>query len=243
VNFDSENAINRKGNMTTKTRYSGKLIALAAATCALSATAYAEIVYDNSNPKSYQGQWFNAGVEFGDQVNLAGTGRLLTDFKVDYYLSPSANGNEVAQVRFYANDGVSNGQVNGTPGTLLFDSGTFALSSGDAKGFNTIDISGLEGVTVSDSFTWTILFGGIDPIEQAGVLFYNPPTVGSSYDDFWARSTDGAWALNTFPSVNGKVANFGAQVTAIPEPGTVALAVVGGLIWLGVAARRRNETQ
>ena len=231
--------------MTTKTRYSGKLIALAAATCALSATAYAEIVYDNSNPKSYQGQWFNAGVEFGDQVNLAGSSRLLTDFKVDYYLSPAASGNEVAQIRFYANDGASNGQVNGTPGTLLFDSGTFALSTTvDAKGFNTIDInlSSSGGVNVPDSFTWTILFGGIDPIEQAGVLFYNPPTVGSSYDDFWAKSADGSWALNTFPAA-GRVANFGAQVTAIPEPGTVALAVVGGLIWLGVAARRRNETK
>ena len=242
MNFDSENAINRKGNMTTKTRYSGKLIALAAATCALSATAYAEIVYDNSNPNSYKGSWFNAGVEFGDEVNLAGFGRIMTDFKVDYYLSPNANGNETAQVRFYANDGSWNGQVNGTPGTLLYDSGTVSLSIGDNNGFNTIDIANLA-INVPNNFTWTILFGGVDPIETLGVLFYDPPTVGSSYNDFWARTADGSWALNTFPAANGQVANFGAQVTAIPEPGTVALAMVGGLIWLGVAARRRSESK
>lgn len=236
MNLDCGDAINRKGNMIKTTRYCGKLIALAAMTCAMSATGYAELVYDNSNPKAYGGEWFNNGAEFGDQINLAGSSRVMTDFKLDYYLSSNATGNETAELRFYANDGSALGVPNGSPGSLLYDSGTISLG----KGFNTISISGLS-TQVPNTLTWSIIFNGIDPIEQAGVLFYNPPTVGSSFDDFWARSKDGTWALNTFQGGGAKVANFGAQVTAIPEPGTVALAVVGGLVWLGVAARRRRE--
>jgi len=219
--------------MTTLTRYSGKLIALAAATCALSTTGYAAIVYDNAESANYLGKFFNAGREFGDQINLAGVERTVTQFKFEYYLS-SASGNETAELRFYANDG-----ENGAPKTQLWDSGTFTITTtttGDQKGFNLVTVDNLN-LDVANSFTWTVLFGGIDPWEASGLTIYDPPVVGSSYNDFWVKNATGGWDLNVLA---GNQANFGAQVTAIPEPGTMALAFLGGLVWLGVAARRRQ---
>jgi hypothetical protein len=219
--------------MTTITRYSGKIIALAAVACAVGSTGYAEVVYDNS--QTSVGYYYNAATEFGDQVNLSGTSRIVTDLKINYYLSANASGNETAEVRLYSNDGGS-----GAPGTLLYDSGSFNLVyNATSQGYSTINIDELS-VPVGSSVTWTILFSGIDPIETAGVLFYDPPTVGSSYDDYWVKSADGSWHLNNFPGSDGQVANFGAQITAVPEPGTIALGLVGGLVWLGVAARRRK---
>ncbi len=222
--------------MTTITRYSSKIIALAAVACAASSTGYAEVVYDNSNPKSFSGYYYYTSSEFGDQVDLAGTSRTISDVKINYYLNSSASGNETAQIRLYSNDG-----TGGAPSTLLYDSGAFTITyNASTSGYSVIDINDLA-VNVGNSLTWTILFGGIDPSEgeAGGVLFYNPPTVGSSYDDMWVKNGSN-WELNTFPETGGKIANFGAQITAVPEPGTIALGVVGGMIWLGMAARRRQ---
>lgn len=222
--------------MTTISRYSSKIIALAAVACAAGSTGYAEVVYDNSNPKSLSGYYYYTSSEFGDQVTLGGTERTISEVKINYYLNASASGNETAQVRLYSNDGAGGG-----PGTLLYDSGSFSITySATTGGYSVIDINELA-VASGNSLTWTILFSGIDPSagEVGGVLFVDPPTVGSSYDDYWVKN-NGTWELNRFPDNGGKVANFGAQITAVPEPGTIALGVLGGMIWLGMAARRRN---
>jgi hypothetical protein len=184
------------------------------------------VIYDNSD--NYLGQFFYTANEFGDQINFstAETERTVTNFKIEYYLAPTtADNNETAQVRLYRNDGV--GQA---PGTLLFDTGTFSIGSG----INHINLENMS-LRVQEGLTWTVLFGGIDEGDSAGLLLFDPPTVGTSFDDFWENS-GGVWGTKTIPAV---AANFGAQVIAVPEPSTFALMIVGGLAGL-FALRRRD---
>lgn len=211
-------------------RYSGILITLAATASVLSSAANAAVVYDNSIRN--QNSFFGAANEFGDEIELEGTERTLTGFEFSYFLG-NKSGNETAILRLYNNDG-----ANGAPSTLLYESSAFSIVNTDAAGYGMIGIDGLQ-IPVQDNLTWTILFGGIDPFESAGLLFYDPPVIGRSFDDYWEKGQNGAWVAKNFANDPlNTVANFNAVVTAVPEPSTMYL-LAGGLVWLGFASRRR----
>lgn len=109
-------------------------------------------------------------------------------------------------------------------------------------------------VLLPDDLAIGLAFGGVefDPTgagADAGPLIYDPPTVGSSFDDYWLRgfpTPADDWALFTFggsPRIN-----FGARIETvdgrIPEPGSLALVLLGlgGAAWRrarGVAGRHR----
>jgi hypothetical protein len=89
-----------------------------------------------------------------------------------------------------------------------------------------VPLTGIS-VLVPDVFTWTVQFGGLSgrPGDQAGLIFYNPPTIGAtlpgavpvigSYDDYWQKPDTG-WNLFSFKG--NPVANFGVRVFAFPDP-------------------------
>jgi hypothetical protein len=83
---------------------------------------------------------------------------------------------------------------------------------------------------------WTVKFSGIEGSEHAGLLYYNPPTVGSSFDDYWLNNGTGFQLVDS----SGIVDNFAAQVTAVPEPSTIAL-ILAGAGALGAARLRRKS--
>jgi len=171
-----------------------------------SAAASGEIVFDNTATTS--GAFFATTNEFGDQMDLGLSNRLIDSLSFEYYGDFTADGDETAVARIYANDGDDTG-AGRKPGTLLYESDSFSI----AAGFNSVNISGLliEG---SDSITWTVEFAGVGEVEgnRAGLIFYNPPAVGSSANDFWVKS-GGNWS--TFTAADAEtVNNFGARVTA-----------------------------
>lgn len=204
-----------------------KVLVVLSAAAALGVTAQASIVYDNTTTSL--DSYYQSVNEFGDQIKLASTtDRVITDFDFEYYLSHNVSGNEQVELRIY------NNASNLTPGTLIYDSGLKSIPSG----YNHFDVSGL-GLNVTDNITWTVQFTGIETGESAGLLYYNPPTVGSSYDDMWEK-VNGVWTLKQ-SIAGGPVANFAAQVSAIPEPSTIQLALMSGMAWLGFAAYRRRQ--
>ncbi len=171
-----------------------------------SAAASGEIVFDNTATTS--GAFFATTNEFGDQMDLGLSNRLIDSLSFEYYGDFTADGDETAVARIYANDGGDIGSGS-KPGTLLYESDSFGI----AAGFNSVNISGLliEG---ADSITWTVEFAGVGEVEgdRAGLIFYNPPAVGSSSDDFWVKS-GGSWS--TFTAADAEtINNFGARVTA-----------------------------
>ena len=214
--------------LTMKTKTFGLLKAIATLSACLSilATSHAaSIVYDNTATPI--GSFHPLTSESGDQINLAGLDRTVTGFAFEYY-TELLGGSGQATVRFYANDG-----LQGKPASELYNSGAFSLQEGSKS----VTIQNLA-VAVPDSFTWTVQFavaGG----QKAGLLVYDPPTVGSSVNDFWVKN-GAEWDLN---QLNGGLtpANFAARVVAVPEPGVVALILLGGGALLGLRTTRRNK--
>lgn len=207
-----------------------KSIAALAASLVFCTSGFAADVYDNTTNPLNRVIPQGTASEMGDQIFLAGADRRVTDFQFDYFVSTNASGNERAEFFFYLNDG-----VNGAPNTILYRSGEINLGTGSRF----LQAQALS-VTVPNSFTWSVSFKGIDFNETAGLLLFNPPTTGSSFDDFWVKNSDGTWS--TFLVDSGATpANFGARVTAVPEPSTYAMALLGAAALLGYRRMKRRS--
>lgn len=221
---------------------------LAVATLVASlSTVSAAVVYDNTNPNNVLPSAFRTGLEYGDEIKLAGVDRFVTEFLAGYFGDFPEGPTPTARIRFYANDGsdaISGPQVALRPKTVIWESGPFSL------GRNNQEIVLQPNVTVPDSFTWTIQFDGLNDVvgNGAALSVVNPVTVGGelsngaigSFNDFWIKngSTEDSWALNVLSG--GTVpANFYARVTAVPEPGSLMLASLG---ILGLLARAGFRT-
>jgi len=193
--------------------------------------------------------------EFGDEITLAGTARVVTSFAFEYFgdIAPGTGANANAVIRFYANDGglhtPSSGPAATMPGSLLWESAPFQVSG--LSTFNEVTLA-VPNIVVPDKLTWTIQFNGLSGVNgsQAGLTIADPVTIGAvlptsngtfligSFSDYWGK-TDPAksdsWALFVIPPNR---ANFATRINAVPEPETVALASVAGLfLWLTL---RRN---
>lgn len=190
----------------------------------------AEIVYSNGwNDLNIR---FNPGLfEVGDEIVLAGSARIVNYFRFQYY-GLDFSGNEQVRVRFYANDGPPSVSGPLMPGTVLWDSGWYDIGPTERSTLIWNDLS----VLVPDSFTWAVKFSGIDPGESAGLDIYSPPIIGSSYLDYWFN--DGStWELRT----NTVPMDFAAAIGAIPEPTTLALALLGVAGAFVALSRLRRE--
>ena len=223
-------ALARPAEPTAKRRIAallfGSSLLLVAASQAGAAPA---VVYDNTNTMLTDSQFNPGQFEFGDQITLGGTNRVVTAFQFAYQLV-GGDGNETATVRFYANDGPS-----GAPGTKLFQSNPISISNTGGV-FAAGSLINLD-VRVPNSFTWSVLFGNTTG-DTATTGIFNPPIVGSSDPSFYWINQNSQWSKASFGSAGP--ANFYARVTAdvVPEPST-GLLVVAGLL---VLARRWRPT-
>lgn len=195
-----------------------------------SSAAAQTVVYNNT--ETPLNSYFASLREFGDQVTISGGGFIADTFQFEYFAT-GLSGGEKAFVRFYANNGVPVNEL-GTqaPGQILWESPAIDLANGNFP-ITITDLAGLN-IALPQSFTWTVRTTGVTDGEVFGLKLYDPPSVGSSFDDLWRFGTDG-WELVQIP---GSTANFGALLVAVPEPGT------GLLFGLGAAAlflRRRSS--
>lgn len=187
----------------------------------------AQTVYDNS-VTDLNTRFRVDNNRVGDEIVLGGSDRLATAFSFEYY-GLNFSGNEMAQVRFYRNDGGLYGSSSNTflPNSVFYDSGLFPISATPRSTLNfDMTLETLAERTLPDDFTWSVEFSGIEAGENAGLDLYNPPTVGSSFPDYWYFNA-GAWELRT-NSVSSDPINFAARFDAVPEPSMWALLMAGG---------------
>ena len=180
------------------------------------------VVYENA--EQYSGYRFESTNEYGDELNLAGSARVITKIQFQYYGDFQANLDEKMKVRIYANTGpyyLGNKDYQLPGSAPLWESPYIFLNSGP----HTQEVP-VPSIKVPEHFTWTVQFSGIsqrtgittiDPLitnDVVGLMFYGTATIGSSFNDFWERLTTG-WTPVTVsgPPKN----NFAAQVTAIQE--------------------------
>jgi hypothetical protein len=156
-------------------------------------------------------------------------------------------------VRWYLNNGPNNASGFATPGTKVYDSGPnqifpttratldFSTTTGD---FPTRPAPGTNGwLVTSPQLTFTVQFAGMGAGDNVGVDLYSPPTVGSMYTDYWQNNGTAAnpsWVLLEDASVNVDMGQVWMG-TAVPEPSTLALSLVGGLGLLVAVRRFRNR--
>ena len=219
------------------------LVVCGAILAATSTVPAATMVYNNG--MNYSGSFLNPGAnEVGDEIILGAGPRIASTFQFEYFASyPLVHTpNEQFRIRFYNNDGTDLGGPFNThlPNSVFYDSGLQTLAPPiDPSGRATylFDLT-LANIVLPDRFTWSVQFTGVgDQVgETVGVSLYDPPTVGNNFDDFWFN-TGSTWELRA----TNQPINFGAQITAVPEPSTYLLAILGGICGLALLNRRRNS--
>src|SRR5688500_12121964 len=161
-----------------------------------------QIIYDNTT--HFLEHFAGEKTEFGDELRLAGTARTLTQISFEYFGEFAQQGDEFLKVRIYANE-TPYDLYRFSPTTLLYESGLFGIN----PGYNTRVLPGFNTV-VPDIITVTFEFRGLAENEKAGVLLYDPPTVGKSYNEFWRKSEAGIWQpiiySSTDPTLKAKAA-------------------------------------
>jgi hypothetical protein len=209
------------------------IVAAALVLAGVGTEARAAIIYDNTTTQIFPGTLVFTALQIGDEVNAAGTERLVTLLQIGVSQQGVAGTADMV-ARLFANDG-----PGGMPGTQLWES---PLRTGVplTGGIDLIPFD-VPMVQVPDTFTWTIQISNAVPL-AVGLPDFNPPTVGSSPDYAWFGGP-GIWTRQTTPSP----VNFMARVTAVagpegavPEPGSACLLAtgMGVVLWLGVRWRR-----
>lgn len=211
----------------------------------MGASSFGAVIYDNTEIFTGRRTW-EGNAEIGDVVGFGGTDRILTDFQFEYFLSPTASGNEMGQIFFRALDGPIVNGVN-LPGTLIYSTPAFSLRA-TPDGYDQINLTGLLLDVPEDAIAWTVAFSGLEGAEEAGLLFYQDsdyvgtnPTffdaeVGANVDYMIRRQADGTWdLLNHEPELD----RLNVRFTAVPEPTTWAI-MLGGLATLGFLRRRKS---
>ena len=207
-----------------------------------------EIVFENMT--GITTNYYMFGRQYGDDINLAGTGRVVTEFSFLYFGDVSTNLLTPGQwrIRFYQNNGALDKPSVATsqkPNTLLWDSGLHPVS----PGYRIAKLA-VPNITVPDRFTWTVEFYNLSQNtgNGAGLVLANPPTIGAiltgknstvigSFTDFWLledSSVPDSWTLQIFSNNpnEGPQGNFFAQVVTKANPNKAP-------VWTSAAPNRR----
>jgi hypothetical protein len=171
------------------------------------------VVYENAT--NYTGKFNLSSNEYGDEIVLSGDAHFITQFQFEYVGNFTPQGDEIARLRFYANTGPS-WQGATQPGYLTpAATPLWETVLPISPGFNTATIS-VPYVNVPSRFTWTVQFFGLamSTNDNAGLLFYDQPTIGSSFNDYWELLTKGWWLERYLDIPNN---NFAAKIMAVSE--------------------------
>ncbi len=201
------------------------------------------LIYSDATTDTGNSLNFVNGTTIGSEVVMAGAASFdtLTSFAFEYY-SPDAtfSGAVTMNVILSANDGPLNGYgYYDTPGTSLFNSGSFTLKTPQQNGYGSyatlnFDLSG-SPITVPKDFTLAIDVAGLAVGDTVAVELFEQPTVGSNYGDYWWNDGTG-WRLN---ALAGTETGFGA-IFAVPDPASTAMLLGSALSCLALLRRKMS---
>ena len=179
----------------------------------ISSHSRGEIIYDNTS--TFLNSFFSERSEYGDQVDLEGTSRRLTQILFEYFGQFAEDGDERVKVRLYRNEKPYD-RYRKEPTSPLYESDWMPIK----PGYNTHAISGLSVLLPLHTVTFTVEFTGIAENETAGLLFYDPPTIGYSFNEIWMRGATGIWVPVLYSTSDPKK-RASASLRLIAEPETL----------------------
>ena len=199
-----------------------------------------EVIYDNTTTAMMdttlspaRQRYANALVEYGDELQLAGSARLITDIYFEYFGNFASSVGKSARVRIYNNTTPWDSFRN-SPTDTLFESDFFQVYSG----YHVQHLQNLS-ISVPDTITLGLSFSGLGPNEDAGFLMYSPPTVGASFNEFWRR-IPGGWEAFRYSTVDPTYkANASIRILAVVESIQLHVQLVNNqlqLTWTGPGA-------
>lgn len=245
-----------------------KTLAVLLAVVARAQFAYCgQAVYDNSTTDTQYNLGLTnnqvvGGEVFMDSSQLA-VSPYLTNFSFEYY-SPNTSwsGTVQADIKFYLNDGTPY-HGYGSPGTLFYDSGLFAISTplsinSGGNGVATLTFSWMDlylpynpitqdgalmnmnlNAALPQDFTVVYSFSGLAGGDQIGLEVFNPPTVGTNYGDYWIMNGS-SWELVTNNAGGVAVGSqFINSPEPAPEPSVLGLGAMGMVLMAQLIRRRK----
>ena len=208
------------------------LTAAGAVSLLTAVTCDASVVYEAKYTSSGSQPYFGSSLPYGDEIVLAGTDRVATEFSFAYFSTYDLAGG--LSLSFYNNGPGTDAFGHPAPTAPAFFTWTGDITKSDTGIDVSIPFALDPSNPLPDSFTYVVQFAGESANNPAGLLLADSAaSVGFSYDDFWI---DDAWELNVIP---GHIANFEASLSAVPEASPGAVAAIG-LATLGVFAGYRR---
>lgn len=233
---------------------------------AFSASAQTAPVYDNTTTDQGSNLILTnnqiIGVEILPDGTALSSNPYLWSFSFELYGANAGHssyfsGAVQGDVSFYYNDG-----TGGAPGTQFYNSGWFSVGMPDPAlltvgvgtvGFAWPDIysSTLPGalnmpttLTLPSDFTVVFSFSGLDVTggDVLGLANFQPQTVGTNYSDYWSwngSSWNAIYVSNAVPAATSVGMQFVGSATEAPEPSTLALSALGGLLLTRLIRRRQ----
>jgi hypothetical protein len=244
-----------------KTRFIRFFHGLAVCVLALLAQNAQSQVEVYNNGSTFNGNYNFTNGETGNEVVLATNANsyYITQAAIQFDLVNSGTnpltgnptGSEAVALNFYQNNGgefLGPGRPgNGippsqeSPGTLIWSSGFSTMATIGLTNFTQgLTLTYTPGVTVPQTFTWTLVFSNVPPEESAGLSLYSVPTAGESIPDAWVipGTGAGAWDLIVLTSDDAAL-QFGAalQTFSEPQPGVFQsiAEISNGTVQIGLA--------
>lgn len=192
------------------------------------------IVYDNTttslnNDFPLLPEWRNESAEAGDEIWLGGTDREIVSLSVLVWYRGTAPGTIDARIRFRSL------KQDLTPDDPFYDGGIVA-GLPTVAGMNRYTFA-IPNVMVPEHFVWTMqAYNRQGSAGEIGIAYFNPPTVGSSEDFFWLSDMGSPWIPYSWGG--DPVANFGSQLTAVPEPASMCALGLGAAVLIRRRRRR-----
>jgi hypothetical protein len=195
-------------------------------------SCFGTVAYQNTDTDQLFSVFYSTGyTEIGDQLQLTGSS-TLTSLDAQFY-NAGDDATFDAVLRFYF-VGSPVGAAIGGPFTVT----NISIASGTSQ---TVSFLNLANILVPQNVIATLAAVNVSTGGDIGVNFFDPPSVGSSSNQFFIAN-DGSGLAQASTNMDIDNLYFSVESTAVPEPGTLTMALAGTVL-LGLRFLRQARSK
>jgi len=181
---------------------------------------HASAVYSNTTTDTGGTVFYSTGpyVQIGDNITLAGTERSANSATAEFFDGGTGSGTFDATLRFFNAGSPVGAQI-----------GAFTVTGTAITSGNVVDVTwNLGGLVLPTNVIFTISESNVASGLDLGFTLFEPPTVGSSSNQFYIVSTNGTTYSQASQGNNQDNLFFflDASPVSVPEPGTMVLTLL-----------------